>query len=718
MGPGENVLAALLRLCADLNKHDVEGVKRNTKIFLDEETYLGGYERESLKDFMLLLISRTFLVGLEAASRDLRSEFLRRGNGRYFSDNDGSLIRPGFAPEIEVFTKIVDDMIANVRLDNAENAEMSVDRLVRTYRLLTREARALAHAKTPRKQTPLGPDLSYASSIQSSTQGESAFYNELVILSAKLVTPINLAFQVLLDDALASTRKGGTTDALIRAKKALEARIEPALNFSDKKLASRDVVDTDFLGKELAATRSSFRGGKGGTYHDIFGAKRDIGFSYFDITQSLGDEKSLQVLRIFKTRELQIAFLDTLHNGPARSAAKAAVSKSNPELLKELGGLDLEKDDAWRTFLLRHFEERKKELGNDELALRATITLFQNYLSAFTISTPYNIDDSGDNYLRRTFPRALTGQLVHDCGVYALRVAYTLSTVRDRLGANFRAIMLPHHIGLIISVKNGAAYVIHNKNITYVSKDEVDDLVTKWSNLDEQGNRRKVPLTSDRDRALAEAAASLFIVRTDIPYRPVQVSTATSGDALMEDLWTMFQTEIKTDVLKPSKNVAQPGLLYLAALDATKRAYNARLVPFWNAVGPDKARPFIEKLKNTTANDPNRKQLLVDYRTELVAVFGKVTQQYDTTSPIKGPSDNSQVMAEYENAQAERDKASDMINKDPQMIAAGASLAPWRRFNLELKALADMWKYLDDHLPNTGKLNPPFINTPRLPYAD
>ena len=148
-------------------------------------------------------------------------------------------------------------------------------------------------------------------------------------------------------------------------------------------------------------------------------------------------------------------------------------------------------------------------MGNAE-ALIATVDLLQRYLSSFTISTPYDIDDFGDNYLGRgILPRALTGQLVHDCGVYALRVAYTLSRVRERLGLSFRAILLPHHIGLITSSDIGPAFIVHNNQITQLTTNEVADTVKQWREHDAQGNKRAQPVAPDQDKALAEAAASL-----------------------------------------------------------------------------------------------------------------------------------------------------------------------------------------------------------------
>ena len=137
--------------------------------------------------------------------------------------------------------------------------------------------------------------------------------------------------------------------------------------------------------------------------------------------------------------------------------------------LTSIRGFKLHSDDSWRQFLLAKFHAANRDSGDDWKALVATVGLLQGYLNAFTTHTPYNLDEFGDNYLARTFPRAMTGQLIHDCGVYALRVAYMLSLVREELHLTFRAAIMPVHVGLVISfgadVSKGALYV-NNNSIT------------------------------------------------------------------------------------------------------------------------------------------------------------------------------------------------------------------------------------------------------------
>ncbi|MGZ9255480.1 MAG: eCIS core domain-containing protein [Candidatus Binatia bacterium] len=732
-------LEALLDLCVTVDAGDASASKKKTVIFLKEiaQRSLDPAKKIRLDDVGLELISRTFLLGLESESADLRREFLQKGASSYLSP----FITERFAPEITAFDKIVDDVIASVKVTDADQAEASIDLLTRTYTFLARQAMNLnpteIAADEERNRRSYAQSISEPFDIPRPTYSKAEFFAKLIGRSVDLVTPMNIAFQVLMDEALASTKSAGDTAALVRAKTNLEGKILPTLDLSDEKLDPNHIVRGRRLKADVDVTKSTFRAGKGGTYHDVFakgraGAKRDVGFGYFDTTQSSGDEKSLRILWIFEARKRQIAFLESLHAAPAQSTVSggAVPGKSNSELLKELGGLDLESNEGWRNFLLRHFEEGQKNLGKDE-ALIATVDFLQGYLAAFTISTPYDIDDFGDNYLSRTFPRALTGQLVHDCGVYALRVAYALSKVRDQLGLSFKAILLPHHIGLIISSTAGPVFIVHNSQITKLTANEVAATVKQWSEHDAQGNKLAQPVAPDQDQALAEAAASLFSYRTDLPYRTKDVPTNTSGAGLKKDLWKMFQTEAKKDLFKPSKDVAQPGLPYLAALHAAKDAHNDFLVPFWNVIGPvifkkhqkaiTEAAALIPKINAGGATQAELlaeyKKLIEPYRTDLVAAFGQVTNAYDPTSNVKGPSASSQVMAGYEATQARRDEASAMIAKDPKLVAPGGTIAYWRRLGLESEALTSMSSYLDDRLPKAVDVQPPFLARKNLPYA-
>src|SRR5262249_4604596 len=145
-------------------------------------------------------------------------------------------------------------------------------------------------------------------------------------------------------------------------------------------------------------------------------------------------EKQLSLRRLVEIRFQQIDALERLTGQQKDDKGQTtAESTENAGLIAGLGGLKLDDNEGWRQFLLAKCKAQRAAGTPDDAALAATIDVLPSYLRAFTFHTPLNIDEFGDNYLTRTFPRALTGQLLHDCGVYALRVTYALSLVRDEL---------------------------------------------------------------------------------------------------------------------------------------------------------------------------------------------------------------------------------------------------------------------------------------------
>jgi hypothetical protein len=192
---------------------------------------------------------------------------------------------------------------------------------------------------------------------------------------------------------------------------------------------------------------------------------------------------------------------------------------------------------------------------------------------------PYNIEDFGDNYLSRQFPRALTGQLIHDCGVYALRIAYALSLIKDRLKLRFRYIRLPAHVGLVITGHRLPTFITHNNEVTEIGEQELETMRTFWTEHDEKGAKRDKPSKHDESKFLGDVAAGLFVPLSDMPYRfEEEPKFKDKGD-----YWSFYQRKLQPDILGKGKgDVAQFHLRYLDALDDMKRIVNWKVRKFWN----------------------------------------------------------------------------------------------------------------------------------------
>ena len=215
-------------------------------------------------------------------------------------------------------------------------------------------------------------------------------------------------------------------------------------------------------------------------------------------------EQTVEPGRIVGLRRGQITVLKRLYG-----LEKDKSGKSTPETVENLAaiktlgkdGLSLHSDDDWRKFLLAKYSAARKT-SSPEKAFESLVDLLKDYLKAFTTHSPMNIDDFGDNFLTMHFPRALTGQLVHDCGVYALRIAYMLSLVREdpTLKLELRFVQLPVHIGLVITSATApiGAYLLHNDAVTHYDKAELDGMRKKWDTTDIKGDPRRPHRTPRR----------------------------------------------------------------------------------------------------------------------------------------------------------------------------------------------------------------------------
>ena len=90
------------------------------------------------------------------------------------------------------------------------------------------------------------------------------------------------------------------------------------------------------------------------------------------------------------------------------------------------------------------------------------LSLVHRYFEAFTVHVPHDLREgcSERNYLTRTFPRAITGSLIHDCAVYAIRWLHMLGrlftvglTPYGIANPRIFLVEMPSHVGAMIRVE-------------------------------------------------------------------------------------------------------------------------------------------------------------------------------------------------------------------------------------------------------------------------
>jgi len=480
---------------------------------------------------------------------------------------------------------------------------------------------------------------------------------------------------VLLDQAVADLGAGRGDKYLSLAKDRLESRLRGLIEPKEESKRSGSM--------SVEVTKSEFKKG-GGKHLDFFAkgkeaASRAVGVEFYDeeMFESLASEKEMTFARIFLVRQQQIQVLEQIYGLEKDKEGKpTAETQENAKAIEKMGkgGMKLESDDDWRRFLLEKYKERAATTTPAE-AFTAVIKLLESFLRAFTTHTPYNIEDFGDNHLTRQFPRALTGQLIQDCGVYALRIAYMLSLLRDHLNLRFRFIALPAHVGLIITGENLPLYIAHNDSVVIYSPQDMAILSKQWADLDEQGEARTTPGKQDEAQMVAELAGLEFIPGVDLPFKLLEVPKTAGGPAAVKGgLWSFYTGTLGATKLfgpeteNPKSALFQLHLRYLKVLDSIKAHHNEFLRPFWNEVAHKawlKHKPVLEKAfaDITTAaakGDDEKKAAEAAYDAAVQLYLDDVEKAFETVE-----SKNSVVIAE----QVELFR---ILKDHPEALAKGA----------------------------------------------
>jgi len=643
-----------LRLLEDLAKaveaRDLQRVKALVPAFIARDTDhpLDPASAVVLDDVPMTLVARTFLLGLTDESARLERHFFRERSHAYEQP-----ARDGDRPKhLAVLTSVVEEVTAGAAFGDAARAEAVITRAAFVLRRLNVEL-ARVDLKQVRKERDDArraaaagiDDALFIRDTPGRTEG--SFYSGIVGLVRALVPTVQRAFQVLVDAAIAEVERGAKRVALTKARAVLDGTIRPALTGFDDVLLERQRVqgptsDPSFgLDRPSTATveitRSDFerRQKRHLDYFDRTRRAPSVDITAYDRQERSFSEKEMSVERLLQIRERQIALLERLAGvGKDAAGRVTAESKQEAKLLAGVKQFSLHGNDGWRQFLLAKFKAAQAETKDDWKALLATVGVLRAYLGAFTIHTPYNIDEFGDNYLSRTFPRAMTGQLIHDCGVYALRVAYLLSLVRDELKLTFRAAVMPAHVGLVISfgddVSRGALYV-NNNTILPIDGGQLAGFAAQWQATTEAGTSRAKPAPLDVSALHAEVIGATFVEAADVTVRLVDVPRSPAGQtpgANKAALWAWYHRINQAPALRPVTGTPQPELRYLAYLDTLKDIHNRLRVPAYARAHEQfrKDRPALEgAARDLRSSDPGRRAralgVLRAHKAELEKIF-------------------------------------------------------------------------------------------------
>jgi hypothetical protein len=274
------------------------------------------------------------------------------------------------------------------------------------------------------------------------------------------------------------------------------------------------------------------------------------------------------------------------------------------------------------------------------------------YFHAFTNHVPFDLAEGTReaNYLTRAYPRAITGCLLHDCVVYAIRWIFILGRLfaaptmpREMNTPRISIVEMPSHVGVMIRAS------LHVGDDVLISANNQDVTVTEI------------------DRNLADAEAAKEVVsgmyaglKTAIIIHVIKAKP-TDTTALWNEIARLSDKKSELPFADPS----EPFLKYLRfnALDA---AIARQLADELNA----RWRSMQEKLD--AINDPAKRRAavvkeLAAYRTGIESKFSDATKKFETTvEPLK-----DEIKKELE-ANLSR------IPKDAIPIETASKLTPWQ----------------------------------------
>jgi len=272
-------------------------------------------------------------------------------------------------------------------------------------------------------------------------------------------------------------------------------------------------------------------------YRDYFtpSDRTDIGFTYFSRTARPGtdSEPNISFRAVVRRRRQQKSLLEDLQK------------RSHPRLPPKLHD-----SASWQVWLRSMWDGNWRWLPTDK-RMAETLKVVEQYFEAFTAFVPHDLNEgcTEQNYLTRSFPRAITGSLVQDCAVYAIRWIHILgrlfaskSLPSGIQGSRICLIEMPGHVGAMIRARKLVG----------------DDILVSVNN--------KYAKIYDLDRGESDGVAAKMVVndqyhgmRTPFVARRI---TASPSDAM--SLWKEVCRIYERKLRLPYSDPSEPHLRYLA----------------------------------------------------------------------------------------------------------------------------------------------------------
>ncbi len=220
-------LRLLLAAADAVEAHDAAKAKTAIAAFLARDTDhpLDPASAVLLRDVPMVLVTRTFLLGLPAESQRLEAHFFSARKSAYDQPTRGE----GHQTRFAVLTSIADAANSGARFDDATMAGAAIDTALTVVAALIGEAGKLDLREVRRQRDDAAREamggLSVYMTHEDPGRTESAFFSGLLHLVAVLMPTVHRGLQVLMDAAIAEVESQSTTHAALTRAKAAVARI-------------------------------------------------------------------------------------------------------------------------------------------------------------------------------------------------------------------------------------------------------------------------------------------------------------------------------------------------------------------------------------------------------------------------------------------------------------------------------------------------------------
>jgi hypothetical protein len=663
------LLEALVALCDAVDAGRATDIHR----LLDDVVKIGGtflYRLALTNELMIELPLRIAKLGLDGESARVRT-FIDASMNYSSYHKDGAKTR-----NLEYLTRFTKFALAGVKLRTVPELVASFDLLMRAFTPTVGSLYSV-HVKGTM------PNRSFTGLYLKPGMDPAQYESELIDLMQKQFIGIEMVFQMLSDLAVAELSQGKGSATL--------ATLDQLLRRLATVVQSRQGREIDEI--TFSITSHTMTGKGVGRLDDAFiGKARAADITTFDAKQDYIEERRGSLKSLFDVRRQQVDFLIRIYGATSlvdKAAADRGLKKdeanANAQAIAAMGGkgFSLASNDDWRNFVLAKFKQltagRSADVAAQAAALDSVIALLFDYLRVFTLHPEVtNIYDAGseqDNYLEKSFPRALSGQLLHDCGVYAIRVAYILSRVRKELGLRFHLVTLPQHVVLVIEGDKVPSYIVSNDEFV-----KLDTGFWKqrqgWKSQFRSGDKTK----QDDTQFIGEVAAGMYMRDTpDTPFAVKDISgVGANAAADKKKLWSDYKSAAGTPLFSGTKGKALSSRYYQAS-QAQSGYARRELARLWAS-----CESLWTQLQTRLAQDGKG---------------GRITGQklHDALDAHLQSFDGAAAPAATRRTQLQQSNQAmtDELSKDPALVAKGVRIASGERARTQIIGLAQV--ALDDY---------------------